>query len=141
LGRLARWLRLQGYDTLFACPFPDPTLIQLAQSEGRIVLTRDRRLPAKTIWNQVLVLEARDYAKQLVELRKKLRLSRARPFSRCLDCNELIQESRKEEVRGRVPEQVFHSYGRFFTCPKCGKIFWRGSHVKASMERLRRLAA
>ena len=138
LGRLAKWLRLQGFDTLFECPIPDSKLIRLAQSEGRILLTRDRDLSAKTLWEAVVPIEATDYTQQLKELRKKLKLPRGRLFSRCLECNELIQPISKAEVQNRVPEEVFRFYKEFYTCPRCKKVFWRGTHVRNSEARLRR---
>lgn len=139
LGRLARWLRLQGFDTRFESPIQDPKLILLAQSEGRILLTRDHHLAAKTLWDAVVVIEEEAYEKQLRELAEKVRLPRAKPFSRCLDCNEAIRPVARSEAVGKVPETVLDSYEKFFGCPGCKKIFWKGTHVKNSEARLRRL--
>ena len=138
LGRLAKWLRLQGFDTLFECPADDSQLIRQAQSEGRVLLTRDRNLEAKTLWPHVIVIEATNYGKQLHELQKKVRLPKGKAFTRCLDCNVRIEPISKEKVEGKVPEEVYKSYSAFYTCPGCRKIFWRGSHVKHSALRLRR---
>jgi len=139
LGRLAKWLRLQGYDTLYECPVSDARLIQLAQSKERILLTRDRHLPAKTIWPSVVIIEKTNYLEQLRELRKKIKLPRANPFSRCLDCNEEIQEIARINVKNRTPDEVYRTYQDFYTCPGCQKIFWQGSHVRASWARLQRI--
>ncbi len=139
LGRLAKWLRLQGFDTRFECPIEDSKLIRLAQSEGRVLLTRDRDLEAKTLWESIVVIEKTSYADQLRELRKKVKLPRGSLFTRCLDCNELIHRLPKGRAEGRVPEEVYKLYREFYACPKCQKIFWRGSHVKNSELRLRRL--
>lgn len=139
LGRLARWLRLQGFDTLFECPMDDSKLIRTAQREGRIILTRDRHLPARTLWEAVVVVEETNYAKQLRELRRKIRLPHGSLFTRCLDCNEPIRSLPKSKVQTRVPREIYDSYADFFTCPACRKVFWRGSHVKNSEARLRRL--
>lgn len=138
LGRLAKWLRLQGFDTLFECPLEDAKLIRLAQSEGRILLTRDRHLSAKTLFEPV-VIQATHYAEQLRELKKRVKLPRGLLFSRCLDCNQLVRPLPKEKARTRVPVEVYRSYKHFTTCPTCQKIFWRGSHVKMTEARLRRL--
>ena len=139
LGRLAKWLRLQGFDTLFECPISDSKLIGLAQGEGRILLTRDRDLYAKTLWEAVVLITETDYAKQLEELRGKVKLRNPQLFSRCLECNELIRFLPKVQARSRVPEEVYRSYKEFYTCASCEKIFWRGTHVKNSEARLRRL--
>ncbi len=138
LGRLAKWLRLQGFDTLYECPIADSRLIQLAQSEARMILTRDRHLSAKTLWESILLIEATHYGDQLRELREKARLPKTAPFSRCLDCNFEIKSVSKAEVRGKVPEEVYELYGEFYHCPKCRKIFWQGTHVKNSKIRLQR---
>jgi hypothetical protein len=139
LGRLAKWLRLQGFDTLFECPIEDSRLIRLAQSEGRVLLTRDHAVEAKTIWDKVLLIEKSGYGEQLRELQKKIRLPRGALFSRCLDCNRLIEPVAKREVQSRVPAPVYAAYSEFYHCPDCEKIFWRGSHVRNSEERLRRI--
>lgn len=139
LGRLAKWLRLQGFDTVFKCPMEDSELIRIAQSEKRFLLTRDHHLPAKTLWEGVIIIEGSHYARQMEELRKKMRLAKTKPFTRCLDCNELIRSIPKAEVQDRVPEEVAESYDKFYTCPACQKIFWRGSHVKNSEAALNRL--
>lgn len=141
LGRLAKWLRLQGFDALFECPISDSKLISLAQSGGRILLTRDRNLSRKTLWEAVVLIEETNYTKQLQELRKKVKLPPGRLFSRCLKCNQPIQLIPKPQVKTQVPEEVYGSYNEFYTCPSCRKIFWRGSHVKNSETRLRRSGA
>lgn len=139
LGRLAKWLRLQGFDTLFECPVEDSKLIRLAQTESRVLLTRDHHLPAKTLWEAVVVLEKSHYADQLGELKKKIKLPEGNPFSRCLECNEPIQSIEKSQVKKQVPQQVYETYENFYTCPYCQKIYWQGSHVQASKARLARM--
>jgi uncharacterized protein with PIN domain len=139
LGRLAKWLRIQGYDTLYECPIKDSKLIQLAQSERRILLTRDRDLETKTLWDAVVWIEATDYKKQLRELHRKVSIPRRSLFSRCLRCNEVIRPVSRAEVESRIPPEVYRTYREFFGCSACQKIFWRGSHVKNTQEKLRRI--
>ncbi len=139
LGRLAKWLRLQGFDTIFKCPVENKELIRIAQSEKRFLLTRDSHLPAKTLWEGVVVIEESNYARQMTELRKKIHLPKGKSFSRCLDCNDLIQSVPRAKVEGRVPAEVAQNYDKFYTCPSCSKIFWKGSHVKNSEAALKRL--
>ncbi|MBI4115815.1 MAG: Mut7-C RNAse domain-containing protein [Candidatus Omnitrophica bacterium] len=137
LGRLAKWLRLQGFDTIFQCPISDTELIRRAQLEGRIILTRDKHLADKTLWEAIVLIENKSYKEQLKEVGRKVRLPKSTPFSRCLECNTLIQSIVREEVRGLVPEEVYATYEKFYTCPVCKKIFWQGSHVQNSKKRLR----
>lgn len=139
LGRLARWLRLQGYDTCFECPFPDTKLLRLAQDEGRIVLTRDRHLSAKTLWDAVVTIDATSYGEQLQEVLKKIRLGATAPFTRCLGCNQLIKRIPREEAKTRVAEGIYGLYRDFYECPTCRKVYWHGTHVKNSMARLQRM--
>lgn len=140
LGRLAKWLRLQGFDTVFKCPISDAELIHVAQSQERVLLTRDRQLEAKTLWDSVVLIEETHYPKQLNELGRKIRLPKGATFSRCLRCNEPIRAISKGEIKNQVPEEVFHTYDSFYTCPSCHKIFWRGSHVKNTEARLRQMS-
>lgn len=139
LGRLAKWLRLQGFDTLYECPMEDQRLLALAQAENRFILTRDRKLSAKTLWDALAVIENTEYPKQLCELNKKVHLPKAKLFSRCLVCNKTILSVSKDTIKGRVPDEVYRHYEEFYTCPVCKKVYWQGSHVAASKKRLRLL--
>ena len=139
LGKLAKWLRLEGFDALYECPIDDKKLIFLAQSEQRILLTRDRHLSAKTLWNNIVLIDKTNYADQLRELKQKVKLTKPKPFTRCLDCNLLTVTAAKASVEGRVPKQVYETYQEFYTCLGCRKVFWQGSHVVASRARLRLL--
>ena len=139
LGRLAKWLRLQGFDTLFECPIPDSRLIQLAQNEKRVLLTRDQHIAAKTLWEKVVWIQQTLYGRQLRELNEKLHLPPGKIFTRCLECNVLIENVSKKGIEGQVPDTVYEQHARFYKCPSCRKIFWRGSHVKASEDRLKKL--
>ena len=139
LGRLAKWLRLEGFDTRYECPIDDQRLFLLARNEDRFILTRDRKLSAKTLWDAILVIENTDYSKQLRELKGKMKLPKIKPFTRCLSCNELIASVSKAVIKDRVPAEVCRTYKDFYTCPTCKKVYWQGSHVAASKARLRRL--
>lgn len=139
LGRLAKWLRLEGFDTLYECPMEDQRLLSLAQAENRYILTRDRKLSAKTLWDAIVVIENTECPKQLRELKKKISLPKAKPFSRCLICNQLIHTVSKDTIKDLVPDEVYRTYEEFYTCPVCKKVYWKGSHVAASKARLRLL--
>ena len=136
LGRLAKWLRLQGFDAVFNCPFPDKELTRLAQSEGRVILTRDRSLYSKTLWEAIVVIEEISYEKQLRELRRKVKLPAIKMFSRCLECNKPVVLIEKQKVESRIPAEIYRNYEKFYTCPSCQKIFWEGTHVKNTQHRL-----
>ncbi len=132
LGRLARWLRLLGYDAaLLQRP---PAVVP----PGRVLLTRRRRLRGRrgVVWVAADRLE--DQLRQVMS-ELDLRPSSARRFSRCLDCNRPVEPVPREEVAGLVPDYVLHTAERFTRCPGCGRVFWPGSHGRRAAERLARI--
>lgn len=130
LGRLARWLRVLGFDTTWEAHVPDEALVRRALAERRTVLTRDRRLPEEWTLVPVCVLHAEDLRSQLAELGHRFALAaHARPFSRCNRCNEPLQPASAAEAELHVPHRVLANHREFQRCPRCGRIYWAGSHV------------
>jgi uncharacterized protein with PIN domain len=130
LGRLARWLRILGFDTSWEAHVADETLVRSAIAEGRIVLTRDRRLPEEWTVAPIVVLRAEDLRGQLGELGSRLDLPpHARPFTRCNRCNEPLLRASAARVAGRVPPSVAATHTEFLRCPRCERVYWEGSHV------------
>ncbi|MBC7234378.1 MAG: Mut7-C RNAse domain-containing protein [Chloroflexi bacterium] len=134
LGRLAKWLRILGYDTRFDPTLNDAELVMLSQREDRVLLTRDAEL-AKRKGLRALLIESEDLAEQLAQLQDELGIDASASFTRCSLCNELLIEASWEEAEGHVPERVLGAHTRFRRCPSCGRFYWRGSH----WERMRRL--
>lgn len=132
LGKLARWLVLLGYDAAFAGSDgrSDQELLRQAQSEGRVFVTRDRRIP-ETAGLRVVVLLASAFEDQLRELAGALSLKPdpARLFSRCTSCNLPLVSLSREDALPLVPPKVRTLDTPFWRCPKCGKLFWNGTHV------------
>jgi hypothetical protein len=130
LGRLARYLRLLGFDTLYSNSCTDEQLAELsAAGDKRVLLTRDRGLLKRSrvthgyyVRETTPLLQAREVIRrfQLGEL--------ARPFRRCIQCNGLLREAGVEEVRDRVPAGVPREFERFSVCDDCGRVYWPGSH-------------
>ena len=130
LGRLARWLRILGFDTSWEAHVADETLVQEAIATGRTVLTRDRRLPEEWTVAPIVVLRAEDLRGQLAELGARLDLApHARPFTRCNRCNEPLLRASVPGVAGRVPASVAATHTEFLRCPRCERVYWSGSHV------------
>ncbi len=127
LGRLAKWLRLLGYDTAYFPDLDDHELVRLARAKGRVLLTRDRELAHRRGLNSLLV-ESDDLEEQLRQVISELHLETDRPFSRCPVCNTPLQEIEKPLVKSRVPPYVFRTKDHFRLCPKCDRIYWRGTH-------------
>jgi uncharacterized protein len=130
LGRLARWLRLLGFDTSFEAHVSDEALVRRALAEARIVLTRDRRLPEEWTSAPVFLLRAEELRGQLAELGAHFALaSHARPFSRCNRCNAPLEPASEAQVLAQAPPHVRAAQRDFLRCPSCGRLYWAGSHV------------
>ena len=129
LGRLARLLRMAGFDTLHENRAADETIRHLARAEERIVLTRDRALlmcGSVTHGCYVHALEPRSQFREVVQ---RLQLgSSVRPFTLCLDCNRPLEPITAGAARDRVPPTIAATYERFSACPDCRNVYWEGSH-------------
>ena len=125
LGRLARWLRLYGYDTVYGIK-DDNRIIEIAEKEERIILTRDEEL-AKRAKNAILIKSNKfeEQIRQLMEL--GFTFNELFPENaRCPKCNGLIKEIPKEKIKDKVPPGVYEKYNKFYICTECGQIYWPG---------------
>ncbi|ASJ12975.1 Mut7-C RNAse domain-containing protein [Thermococcus thioreducens] len=145
LGRLARWLRLYGYDTLYGVE-DDDEIIRVALEEERVVLTRDSGLAgrAKRLGLKVIPLNSNSLEEQIRELKEHGIEFRELfpPNARCPKCNGLIRPISRDEVRGKVPESVYQKYDEFYVCQNCGQIYWPGRQWREMLridEKLRRV--
>ena len=136
LGRLARLLRLMGFDTLFSNAYDDDEIVRISEEQNRIALTRDRRLLyAKAVTHGYWVRSVWP-SRQVEEVVRRFDLAgRIRPFSRCADCNGLIEPVAKDAVADRLEPKTKKYYEKFYRCPSCGKVYWEGSHVGKLRER------
>jgi len=144
LGRLARWLRLLGYDTLYYPEIEDSILLRIAREQERILLTRDTSLVKVREPVKIFLIESNDPFDQLREVVFKLNLSLPLEINRnlsgrCSICNTPIKVIPKEEVRDRVPEYVFKTVQRFFSCNTCGRVYWHGTHQEKMREKLKEI--
>jgi len=136
LGKLARHLRLAGFDCLWENDYGDEEIVALSLVQKRVILTRDKGILMRRAVERGHFVRETESEKQFCEVIRVFQLERAfAPFSRCRVCNTVLREAAKESVRGRVPEAVWEQLDAFTECPKCGRIFWRGTHY----ERLRRI--
>lgn len=140
LGRLARWLRAMGYDTLYLGPAEDRRLLQLSHAEERILLTRDAKL-ARLAEPRGCLIRADQVDYQLAEVVEKLTLTPRDTnwLSRCLECNAILEPRQKQTVSGLVPDYIFATQTEFMGCPSCGKLYWPGSHADRMLARLSQL--
>jgi len=131
LGRVARWLRTLGYDTVFNDAIADFELVRRALLENRILLTRDRRIPEEWRIDNCLILDTRGTQDQLAEVVSALGLPHPdRLFTRCRHCNVELEPIPRAEVADGVPTRVLERTDDFFHCPECERVYWRGSHTE-----------
>ena len=143
-GRLAKWLRIMGYDAASAAPeMEDGRLVSLPREEGRILITRNRKIIMRrsiaTGEVQALLLESDRLEEQLREVVEACKLDTKRALSRCIVCNVPLSSVDREEVRERVPAYVFQTQEKIEECPSCRKPYWRGTHWRNVRRELARL--
>jgi uncharacterized protein len=140
LGRLARYLRLLGFDTLYRTHWSDAELAEAAVSERRILLTRDRGLLKRSAVDHGYLVRSNEPHAQLGEVLERFDLRSAlRPFSRCMACNGEVRPVPKDEIAGRLPPRTARYYDEFWRCERCGRLYWKGGHYR-SLEALVRAA-
>ncbi len=127
LGKLARWLRILGYDTLYDTSWDDLELARISRAEGRILLTRDVPL-SKRRGIQTLLIQSEQPREQLRQVFHHLHLHDALAYSRCPVCNESLKSVPPDAVRDRLPKFVLANHDSFRECPQCGRIYWPGTH-------------
>lgn len=132
VGKLAKWLRIIGYDSLFFKGIDDGELVKMALTENRVLLTRDtnimkRRIVANGGIHAILISDDR-VKKQLNQVIDTLNLETDLRFSRCIECNQVLEDRDKKDVKDFVPQYVFKTQHLYMQCPLCLKIYWRGTH-------------
>jgi len=135
LGKLAAYLRMLGFDTFYRSCYSDPELVQISSDEHRILLTRDRGLLKHGAITHGYWLRETDSRLQIAEIIARFDLVREiRPFARCMACNAILQPASKERVRPFLPQRTAELYDEFRQCPRCARVYWKGSHY-ARMQR------
>jgi uncharacterized protein len=131
LGKLAAYLRMLGFDTVYGDGFCDAELVRISSEQHRILLTRDRGLVKyRAVTHGHLVRET-DSRRQLAEIVARFDLARfVRPFTRCMVCNGSLAEIAKEQVRTLLLTRVTDTFEEFRQCSQCGRIYWKGSHYQ-----------
>jgi hypothetical protein len=136
LGKLARYLRMLGFDSLYRNDYSDEEIIETARDQKRIILTRDKLLLRSPRVSHGYYVRSVEKHAQLTEIVKKFDLcSQFKSFSRCMTCNTELLPMSKETVRDRIDPDIYGCFDKFYHCPSCDKYFWRGSHFER-MERL-----
>jgi hypothetical protein len=144
VGKLARWLRLMGYDTLLFKQKDDTQMIMIALSEHRVILTKDAQFMKRRLVTdgtlKTVHIERDDPRLQVQEVVRTLSLDyHFKPFSLCLECNrELVARDRKD-VKNLIPARVFETQTEYTQCPACHRVYWPGTHWQAMGKKLQDL--
>ncbi len=136
VGKLVKRLRMMGYDAIFFKGEDDWQMIKIALDEGRVILTRDTQIMKRWVVTsgrvKAILINSEEPEQQLKQVVETLSLdSQSVPFTRCLECNQLLEARSKEQVKDRVPPYVFRTQSQYMECPACHRIYWRGTHWAA----------
>ncbi|MDD4875934.1 MAG: Mut7-C RNAse domain-containing protein [Dehalococcoidales bacterium] len=140
-GKLVKWLRIIGYDTLFFKNGDDSCLIAAALAEKRVILTRDTHIIERRIVTSgqlnVILLQSDNPEQQMKQVIKTMTLNCGLdPFMICLECNQPLLKKSKQEVKYLIPPYVYRTQNQYMACPACCRIYWRGTHWQKMTKKL-----
>ena len=132
---------MMGFDTLFFNGDDDSDMVRQALTEERVILTRDREIMLRRVVKEgrigAILISSEVPEDQMVQVMETLALRDSlQPFTRCLECNEVLEGQTKENVKERVPPYVFRTQEQYMECPSCHRIYWRGTHWEAMIRKL-----
>jgi uncharacterized protein with PIN domain len=145
VGKLAKWLRVMGYDAVLFSGEDDVRMVKVALAQGRVILTKDREVMKRRLVTsgklKAVLIEGDDVEAQLHQVVEAFNLDyHFSPFSVCLECNQHLIEKDKDAVQKLVPPYVFKTQRLYMECPSCHRIYWRGTHWQAMNRELEKLA-
>lgn len=139
LGKLAKWLRILGYDTVWYRGEANRNFLRKAEREGRVVLTRKKDMAARQFSGKLVTIRSDGVQEQLGEVMEKLSITADpdRLFNICVRCNKALVAVDREDVSGMVPAFVYDTQSAFRTCPGCKGIYWPGTHIDNALNYLK----
>lgn len=141
LGRLARWLRMLGFDTLYQNNFTRPELLRLAYEQQRVLLSRDQKL-SNNPFIRTFILPEEDPERQLQQVVRHFNLQpQFHPLTLCLICNAPLHAVPMESVQHLLPGQTKKFFREFWQCPQCQRVFWKGSHYERMQQLMEQFVA
>jgi uncharacterized protein with PIN domain len=130
LGRLAKRMRLRGFDVLYDRTLNDNEILRLSLEQDRVILTRDTALAARPLATNHLLVSADRVQEQMEQVNSAFpHETPGAPLTRCSECNEPLDRIDREEAQDLVPRHVYENKDLFFRCPRCKRIYWHGTHV------------
>jgi len=129
LGRLARYLRMMGFDVVYKNNFNDEEIIHFSLTEKRAILTKDRGILKRNEVTHGYWVRSAKVEEQVKEILERFHLQKViKEFTRCIECNELLMNIDKEKIMDDLPIKVAQLQNEFHKCPSCKKIYWKGTH-------------
>ena len=140
LGKLAKWLKILGFDTAYFSKIEDDDLLVFAQNESRVLLTRDNGLIEKSKNVPALFINSEKWSEQIQQVFNEFDLKgEANPNSRCIECNTVLKALPKERARNLVTPFIYQNAEKYSLCPECGRVFWKGTHQRDMEEKITKL--
>ena len=141
VGKLAKWLRVMGYDTLLFNGGNDARMIATALAQGRVILTRDTQIIKRRVITsgqlKAALITSGKPELQIRQVIDTLKLKcQLKPFTICLECNQPLLKKSKQQVKDMVPPYVFQTQDQYMECPACHQIYWKGTHWQAMTKKL-----
>ncbi|PLX34115.1 MAG: twitching motility protein PilT [Clostridiales bacterium] len=139
LGKLAKYLRLMGFDADYVNDRDDDEILRISNAEGRIILTCDRQMLKRCEVVRGMLINSRKPQEQLAEVLERLDIkAAAKPFSRCMQCNgsieEITDETEFDQAFGELPQRVKTWCKELYICRACGKLYWKGSNYQKMVD-------
>jgi uncharacterized protein with PIN domain len=140
-GKLVKWLRMLGYDTVFFEGGDDSEIVYTALSQNRIIVTRDTCIVKRRLITsgkvRAVLLTSESSQVQVRQVLLTLDITGClAPFTRCMECNALLEEREKEEIKERIPPYVYKTQDKYMECSSCRRIYWKGTHWQAMMDKI-----
>ncbi len=140
LGKLTRYMRMMGFDTIYKNNYEDDELIKVSLDDKRTILTRDREILKRNDVTHGYWVRNENPEEQLKEIIERFDLkNQIKEFTKCLECNELLKKVEKELVIEQLPPKVKEWYNEFYLCPQCSRIYWKGSHYESMQKIISRI--
>lgn len=140
LGKLASHLRMLGFDTLYQNNYTNETLCRISLDENRTLLSKGKSLIETGCLTHAYLIKNKDPRLQLIEVLDRFQLfAHTAPFTRCIECNSILQKIEKEEILSRIPEKVKDWCSEYQLCSTCDRLYWKGSHYEKMHEFISKL--
>jgi hypothetical protein len=145
VGKLVRWMRMMGYDAILFNELDDGLMVKKAIAQGRIIITKDSEFIKRRAVSggrvKVVLVSGDDPEQQMKTVIRVLDLDKSlHPFTRCIECNSILINREKEQIKDEVPPRVLEKQDQYMECPNCHRIYWRGTHWQDMCRKLQLFA-